>query len=410
MGDKAATCPVETIRSLEDRDPYEDYQRMREDGEMRFDESLGAWIAQSYAACEQIFRADKVLFSHPDADSGSDYSAISNGRRHPKTLDGAEHSRLHQWLAQRFSPRRTSALREGLIRRIIDDVIDGFAYKGRADLTADFADQIPIRVIASVIDLPWTDLAWVGNVKNALDQIGAFYNKRMAGDDDLTARTKAAFDLMRELLDPTIEARRDGIGDDIVSQMWRDGPGLLDGWDAEDIYINITSIFVGGYDTTTMAISNAVKLLLDDPALLAEIRTGDDARLRRFVDESLRLLPPVQYRARRAKADVEIAGQPIREGELVLPLIAAANRDEAHYACPMTIDLGRKGVQDHFTFISGPRMCVGAGLARTEVAEAVRLLLSRFADVRWDETAEPPTYRGLVLRRYAPLNVVFSSC
>ena len=398
-----------SILALEDQDPYYAYRQMLEEADISWDEGLQAWVAWSYAACQSIFRADKAQFSHPDADVASDYKTVSQGRRHPKTLDADEHTRLHQWLAQRFSPRQTASLREGVIRRIIGEVVDGFSSRGCADLASDFADHIPIRVIASVMELPCDDPDWVSQIKAALDQIGVFYNKRLAGDDELTRRTKAAFETIRHLLDPTIEARRAGAGDDIVSQMWRDGPALLDDWDAEDIYINITSVFIGGYDTTTMAISNACKLLLDDPALLANTRDADDAKLRRFVDESLRLLPPVQYRARRARCDVEIAGRTIRAGELVVPLIGSANRDGVRYSCPATVDLTRRQSADHLTFITGPRTCIGAGLARSEVAEALRLLLDRLPDIRWDPSAPLPVYGGLVLRRYSPLNVIFTA-
>jgi len=397
-----------TVQGLEGKDPYPTFKAMIEEGDVRFDEGLGKWVAVSYEACQQVFKSDKVQFVHPDAQEGADYKKISEGRRHPKTLIGEEHTRVHQWMAQRFSPRQMSDLRNRLIRSVIQETLDDLAPKGRGDLTKDFADRIPIRVVAAAMDLPWDDAEWIARVTIDLNKINAFYDRRFAGDANLTGSTKEAFDDMRAALDPIIEGRRNGTGDDIVSQMWRDGPKLLDNWNAEDVYINITGMFIGGYDTTTMAISNACKLLLDDLALQEEVRGADDAKLRRFVEEVLRLLPPVQYRGRRVAQDVEIAGHALKQGDELVELIAAANRDPKHYTNPDKVDLNRPNPIDHFTFIAGPRMCIGAGLARVEIFEAVRMLLTRISNLRYDPDAPKPSYSGLLMRRFIPINAIWA--
>src|SRR5690349_17364601 len=91
-----------SIAGLEDVEPYGGYAEMRREGDIRYDPGMKTLTAQSYAACQEIFRADKEKFAHPDADPGADYQKVAQGRRHPKTLDGDEHTRLHNWLFARF--------------------------------------------------------------------------------------------------------------------------------------------------------------------------------------------------------------------------------------------------------------------------------------------------------------------
>jgi cytochrome P450 monooxygenase len=120
------------------------------------------------------------------------------------------------------------------------------------------------------------------------------------------------------------------------------------------------------------------------------------------------VLPPLHWRTRVALEDVEIAGVTIKAGDVVVPLLAAANHDAGHYACPHAVDLEQKNPRDHMTFFAGPTACPGQGLARTEMFVTLRKVLATYPTLRLDPEADPPAFAGLALRGFLPLNVLTS--
>lgn len=393
------------LRKTQDSIPFESYERMRRSGELLWDESVSGWVGTSYAVCREIFRREMVSFNHPDGDADQPFRYISGGRRTLKTVRGEEHKRLHNWMMMTFSPTEASHLQHGVVRDVVRDLIGDIRNQQKVELVRDFVDHIPVRVIAAVCGLPWRDHDWMIDVKANLDLMAAYFNQRNAADDQVIETAKRGMDALRDLFGPHIEASRIGDGGSLLARLWVDGPSILEGWNAEDTFTVLTTVMLAGADTSTLAISNALYLLLVDAELKVSVRASD-AKLAVFVEEALRLLPPVHYRARRAIEDTELAGTKIKKGEFVLPLIASANRDEGHYACPHAVDFERKPTRDHLSFAAGPRSCIGSNLARAEIVESLRQILDNFPDIRLDPEAAPPVYTGLVLRRFAPLNVL----
>lgn len=401
---KAAGCPM-SLRESEDRLPFDFYQALRARGPVIWDEGMKGWLVTSLEACREVFRNDNVLFRHPDGDKDGDYAQMSPGLRPLKTLTGEPQRKLHNWMMRAFTPSETSAMRDGLIRDVIQQALDSIEGRDEIDLVADYIDKIPVRVVAAVLDLPWRDDAFMQEAQGNLLALAGFFNKRAAMTDGVAKSAAQATEALKALLRPLLEQRRDTPGGDLISKLWRDGPTILENWTIDDTFVNVNTVFLGGYDTTTLAISNAFYFLLQDPALKEKVRTGDEALQIRYVEEVLRLLPPIHYRARKANQDTEIAGVKIAKDDLVLPLMGAANRDEAKYACPAEIQWDRQNPRDHMTFIAGPRNCVGAGLARIEVREALNLFLERYPQVILDPAQPAPSYIGLTTRRFEPMFV-----
>lgn len=398
-------CPV-TLKDTENIIPFPFYEEMRGQGGVHWDPSVNAWLITSQQGCRELFSKDKVLFRHPDGDAGGDYAAIANGRRALKTLLGEEHRKLHNWLLGAFSAKQATVMMESFVHDVIADALDGLAGKSRVNLLTDFVDRIPVRVIAAALDLPWRDEQFIARATQCMNRLADFFNRRMVVTEVVSSAAKVATEDMRALLDPWIEARSDGSGEDLISRMWRDGPGMVPGWNAEDIFVHLNTVFLGGFDTSTLAISNALYVALRDPVLADTLRTGDKTLLARFVEEVLRSYPPIHYRARRANEDTEILGVPIQKDDFVIPLLAAANRDPTHYDRPNELELDRKSPRDHLTFIAGPRSCVGSGLARAEIIETVRAFLEAYPNARLDADTPAPEYLGLTMRRFEPINIV----
>jgi cytochrome P450 len=170
---------------------------------------------------------------------------------------------------------------------------------------------------------------------------------------------------------------------------------------------NAAVLLFGGIETTEGMIANAVWHLLCHPDQLALVDASPGV-LANAVEESLRLEPAAAIVDRYATTDIELAGAPIRRGDLVRVSIAAANRDPAVFANPDRFDVRRHNARRHIAFARGPHACIGMHLARLEVLTAVQRLLRRLPMLRLDP-AGPTAPQGLVFRKPPELRVVWTS-
>ena len=148
-------------------------------------------------------------------------------------------------------------------------------------------------------------------------------------------------------------------------------------------------------------------MLLAEPDRLAIVRR-EPARLDTVIEESLRLEPAAAVIDRYATADTVLSGAPIARGELVRISIAGANRDPDVFDDPDRFDLDRSGSRRHLAFAQGPHVCVGVHLARLETRIAIATLLERLPAIRLDPRDPPPPIRGLVFRKPAAVQAVWS--
>jgi cytochrome P450 len=175
----------------------------------------------------------------------------------------------------------------------------------------------------------------------------------------------------------------------------------------EDLVSNAAVLMFGGIDTTEGMIVNAVRHMLGDPDALDLVR-GSAVLLQGAIEESTRLEPAAAVVDRYATCDVELAGAQIRKGDLVTVSIAGANRDPAVFAEPDRFNIRRENVRLNLAFAQGPHFCLGAHLARTETAIAVRGLLDRLPGLRLDPD-HPNAPRGLVFRKPPALHVLWTT-
>jgi len=396
-----------TLSDTENAEPFAWYAAAREQAPIVWDEAARSWVAVSYESIREICRLDGVAFRRKDAEGGSEYDVISAGRRNVKILTGDQHAALHRWMMSAFTPARSSSLQESIVRDIVTRLLDRLVPKGSAELSSELFDRIPIRVIAAVLGLPADDEDWIEQATDKVNRIFNFYNRRGFYTPELIEDARVAHVEMRALMDPILVARSSGEGEDLISRFFAAGPEVLEDWNIEDVYINVMSFFLGGAHTSTLALSSAFALLLTDQELMQRVRTADDKTLRSFVEQVLRLHPPVHYTQRRVLQDVEITGVQLKRDDLVIIAMAAANRDADHYGLPDGVDLDERRPNDHITFFAGPHACVGQGLARAEMVETIRQTLARVPEMRLDPSADPPSYGGLVFRGYTPLHVTF---
>jgi cytochrome P450 len=428
MATTGSAPTTDGIGSLEQTDgipPWDYYERLRERGDVVWDETLQAWLVSSYELVMEVARKDEELFERnyvpregrsqlgmtPEEwvwfmSGGSTKAGLS-------MQTGSDHEHKHRWFMQSFSPRVLKQWRETLFRPICEQEIARFAGAGRAELAGDYAAKVTPRVMAGMLGLPHDDEEWLDHVvglfgaRLALKQRHSF---DAAADPEVKERAFAAVRELHEKLRPYVLERRDGTGDDFISIIWRSAPDLFrdDSWDETDVLAVAVSAYASGAGSIARSVVNMLYLALTSPLELRDRLRSDEQALKAFVEESLRLYGPVSWSPRYAKADVELGGAQIRNGDLVLALSLSAQHDPVRYPDPYAVDLERQSPRNHFSFFAGPRTCPGQGLARTELDIILLTLLERLPDVRLDPDAPPPVYAGLLTRSWEPLEVVFS--
>jgi len=296
------------------------------------------------------------------------------------TADPPVHTRHRKLLSKALSPRRVRSM-EPNIRKITSELIDKFIASGRVDLFTDFAVPLPVTVIADVLGVErsdlwtfkeWGDLMISGNI----DLLNHEQRRRVA---------KAVVEFHQYFV-PRIEARRKQPTDDLLSEMVNARDDGEEPLRTEELLPIIDQVLLAGHETTTNLVGNGILVLMNDPALADRLRNDHDA-IDNFVEEVLRWDPPIQCTYRRATKDCELSGAEVAEGELVLPMWAAAGYDPSVFPAPENFDIDRPNVRKHMGFGYGPHFCAGAELARLEARVAFESLLTRLPGLRLDKEA-----------------------
>lgn len=300
---------------------------------------------------------------------------LRGGTRVLISADPPDHVRQRKLVNRAFTPPKVRDL-EPRIRAVAHELVDGFAARGGADMVADYGVLLPLTIIAECLgvagdDLPrfkrWSDdfVAVIGNHAMSRDQLRSL----------LLSQNEFFVHFAEQVAARRVEPRDDLISD-LVEATIDDEP-LTD----DEILAMLNQFLVAGNETTTKLIASSVAVLAGDPARQAALR-ADPADIGPFVEEVLRLEPPVQGLYRTATEDTTVGGVPIARGEHLLVMWAAGNRDAARFEAPADLAPGRPGSMSHLSFGHGEHFCVGAALARAEGRIAIEVLLERLDDLR----------------------------
>ena len=350
-------------------DPPALYERMRASGPV-LPTRLGHLSTTSYAVCQQVLRSRSFGVTDPAAPRpGEDMLDLSL-----LALNPPDHGRLRRLAAPAFTPRRMVGYQR-LVEASTDELLDRVAGQDRFDLVSTFASPLPIAVITKMLGLADDPdrLRKVGaTTASALDGIHSIRHavQLFLADRELQASLAAL--MARAAVEP---------GDDLAS-------ALLAQQDEKITTAELSSLvgllLLAGFETTVNAIGNGVQALLADRQQW-ELLVADPSRAEAVVEEVLRYSPPVQQTARvllSSAEPVELAGVPVPPGQWILLMLAAANRDPAVFDDPNTFDITRSNAADHLAFSGGIHYCLGAALARMELAVAFRALAVRFPGLR----------------------------
>lgn len=351
----------------------------------------GSWLPTTYADVTAIAR-DIQHFSSREVgviETASDDDVLPAGVP-PISADPPEHTWTRRLLLPWFSPARVAEY-EVYTRALCRQLVDGFAPTGRVDAAAEYAQQIPVRVIGLVLGVPEemsdTFTGWVRDVL----EFGYDRERRERGRDGLLGYFLAE-----------IEARRGGPGDDLITTLLRTE---VDGAPVPDAHVlgTVALTLIAGVDTTWSGIGSALwhlathhddrRRLVDEPELLPVA-----------IEELLRAYSPVTM-ARIVTEDVEFGGCPMREGDRVLLNFPAANRDPDAFPDADRVVIDRAHNR-HVAFGAGIHRCAGSNLARMEMRVAIEEFLAQIPEFRVDPDAEV-TWAGGQVRGPRSLPVLF---
>jgi cytochrome P450 len=400
-------------------DPYKTYAEWRHRGPIHWTDELfgGAWLLTSYDGVQAVLRDTRLSAQRTggwvmrNAPKGSERRRELIGlqrlfARAMLFVDKPGHPRLRRAMQVGFRPDVVEALKpfvSATIEALLDDIEQGGGHEP-FDFIARFARLLPARVIARLLGLSHVDqsefLAWSTN-------LAAFIGAGLPTEDEIQ-RALHSIVAMGRYFESVIRDRRYSEEKGLLGMLVKaQESGEIQA--GSEMLAQCAMLLFAGHETTRHLLGTAVYWLLRHRWAWEALKS-DHSLLKNAVRELLRWDSPVQYTGRRANCDFSLYGMQVRRGDLVLPLIAAANRDPSRYMDPEELLLDRQ-VGMPLSFGSGPHVCIGATLTLMEAEAAIAALLRRWPDLQIaegdDQWIASPLYRGLASLPLWPACVPF---
>ncbi|MFB9690382.1 cytochrome P450 [Amycolatopsis plumensis] len=375
-------------------DPYPAFAALRERGEVHFHEGLGLAVAVSHAASSAVLRHRGLGRIWQDAQPLERFASFNLLHRNSLLEnEPPAHTRLRRLIAGAFGRGHVQRLRPmvaTLATRMVDDLAAAIAADGSADLLEHLAQPLPVAVIAELLGVPATDGPRMVQLSNAIVKMYE-YDLPSEGQDAAERASAEFVSYVRSVA----AARAEAPGDDIISDLLRSE------LTPDELVATAVLLLMAGHEATVNVLGNGITALLTHrdqwERLLASPSLLDSC-----VEELIRFDAPLQLFERTATEDVSICGYVVPRGEKIGALLGAAARDPKVFDEPDRLDIGRTP-NAHLGFGLGIHYCVGAPLARVEIAAALSALAEKLPGLRLAGT--PPRRPEFVIRGLRELRV-----
>lgn len=303
-------------------------------------------------------------------------------------MEGDEHRRLRSLVSRAFTPRATARMHD-TIHTVVNELLDAVQDSGRCEFVADIALPYPIPVICALLGAPRQDWQQFSRWAEDIFKIVSF-DCDLAVEEPVVLKAWGEFD---DYIDDMIAARRRSLSDDLLSELIRaeDGGDRLD---AGELRMLAFSILVAGTDTTRSQLAASMQVLCEHPDQWTLLAEQPDLAMR-AVEETMRHSPSMCSTVRSTTASVTVGEYTFPAGTFILVNTYAANRDVAIYDDPTRFDITRDEPPPILTFGGGVHYCLGANLARLELAEALKILSRRLRNPRMSGPAPWKPLLGL---------------
>lgn len=365
--------------------PYPAYEAMREIGPFYFWEQYGFWCTVDHELVSVLLRDRRFGRILPETDNVETAPAhlkpFYRFERHSMLeLEPPEHTRLRKMVNRAFVSRHIETQRP-VLQQLCHDLIDSLSAEASADLISQYAQIIPVHMIATMIGVPTEDchqlLEWSHKMV-AMYQ----HNRDRAIEDGAVEATQQFSAYIREHIHDSNMDESSLLS--LLANKMSDGDELSE----DELITTVILLLNAGHEATVHGIGNAIKTLLENDVDTKALFDGS-LGIGNICDELLRFDPPLHQFTRFALEDVEIAGQTFVRGEIVGLMLAGANRDSAQFPEPHSLNFSRTNLARQTAFGAGVHFCVGAPLARLEMQIALPTLFNRLPNLK---LSEPPKY------------------
>lgn len=389
-------------------DPYPQLDELRAQGPVLWHELSSSWLATTHDAVSQTLR--KRAFGRiwddwlPSAGAPRDQMEPFNALHRNQMMENEPpaHTRLRRLVAGAFARGHIERMRprvEVIAARLLDqlslDTLDG-----TVDILRDYAEPLPVLVIADLLGVPGEDHVVLRDWSQAIVHM----YEQGVGEETKKAAVEAsqAFgDYVRSIVAERTKAPREDLISGLIAARDINSGSVPAKLDEDELVASVVLLLNAGHEASVNVFGNGIHALLTQRDQLARVVSGE-VPMAVALEELIRFDAPLQLFDRTATADVEILGQTVRKGQKIAALMGSANRDAAVFTDPDAFDVARDP-NPHVGFGMGLHFCLGAPLARMELEITLSRLLERFPGLQL--AGEAPRRPTWVLRGFERIDV-----
>ena len=379
--------------------PYPALAGLRVANKPVWSEQLGQFLAATHRDANDVLRARTLQRVFSPKEPVDDWATF-NYLHSDSLLDSEppKHTRLRSLVMKAFNPKTIEDLRPA-VSAIVNDLLDELEAQfeaGAADLIRDFAEPLPVKVIAHLLGFPPEDEDLLRPWSQAIVKM-----YEVAPDEHARSEARRAADEFAAYVEGLMRLRKKEPGDDLISHLAavEDGGERLS---AQELIATCVLLLNAGHEASVNGLGNGLVAAMNHPDQMELLRSNPEGVSPTAIEEFLRYDSPLHLFERTARADTDIGGVTIREGQKIAALLGSANRDEAIFESPERFDITRNP-NPHIGFGAGIHFCIGAPLARMEMSIAVPALLARFPGIGL--SGEPVSRGTFVLRGWSTVPI-----
>ena len=375
--------------------PYPALAELRKAGQPVWHEPSGMFLAATYQDANAVLRnrsLGRIFQPRQPDENWNEFNWL-----HSDSLLDSEppkHTRLRSLLVKAFNKNKIESLRpdvERLTTALLKDIETKLAETGQFDVIADFAEPLPVKVIAALLGFPDEDEHLLRPWSQAIVKM---YEVNRTPEDELAAQV--ASHEFAEYVRALMEERKRKPGTDLISDLAaveEDGQKL----NAQELIATCVLLLNAGHEASVNGFGNGFVAMIERPDQHKLLAKKPFELAETAVDEFIRFDAPLHLFERTATADVEIGGVLVKEGQKIASLLGSANRDESVFQNPTEMDLTRDP-NPQIGFGAGIHFCIGAPLARMEMTTSLPALMKKYPHLQL--VSEPIRRPGFVLRGY----------
>ena len=397
--------------------PHAFYKKLRDEAPVYQDPNTGIFQVSKHELICEAARNAKVFsndFGALQKDGGSDVypkeaAEIMEKDGYPAvntmlTADPPRHTKYRGLVNKAFTPKRVSDMGPEIEKKT-NFIIDQFIDNGKCEVASQLAQPLPIRVIAEALGASTDDYEFFKISSQA-------FTDQLSGTSTPDEHIEIAKKLVKfqQYFAERLKEKEKNPTDDILSDLatleFEDEDGILRKMETPEQLSIIQQLLVAGNATTAHSITEAIKLLIENPDQM-DLVINDHSLIPNMIEESLRLLTPTNNMWRIATEDTELGGVAIPAGSALLLRYGSGNRDEGLFENPDKFDVTRQNARRHIAFGQGIHVCLGMNLSRKEMYTAFPIILDRLKNMRFSEDNDFNYSPNVLLRGLDNLNIEF---